>query len=233
MPHVPQMNLSRRLILPAAGVVVFLIAHVAQNVLHLFHVEDIARSIRGLDHTSVLLGIGLLGFVEGTVVLCFYVPGTAVMILLLLGLQPSLNETVPLLLALMAGTLAGYVASLGLGRILQQRLPSLVGEHYFRKVQSWIERYGLLAVIPGAFHPNQLAITFGILGYFRTNVPWRYLLLAAVAQAAWWTIYFAAADLIAGQNVISSSNFQLYVAALFLVWLMYELFTSPHPQNVP
>ena len=176
----------------------------------------------------------LLGFVEGTVILCFYVPGTAVMILLLLGLQPSLSETVPLLSALMAGTLVGYLASLALGRVLQQRLPSLVGEHYFRKVQSWIERYGLLAVIPGAFHPNQLAMTFGILGYFRTEA---YLALSSRWQRSrrprWWAIYFAAADLIAGQNVVSSSNFQLYVAALFLVWFMYELFASPHPQNVP
>ncbi len=226
-------NLSRRLILPAAGVVVFLIAHVAQNVLHLFHVEDIARTIRGLDRANVLIGIGLLGFIEATVILCFYVPGTAVMILLLLGLQPGLAETVPLLIALMAGTMAGYVASLALGRILQQRLPSLVGEAYFRKVQSWIERYGLLAVIPSAFHPNQLAIMFGILGYFRTGKIWQFLLLAAVAQAGWWALYFAAADLIAGQGVISSSNFQLYVAALFSIWFAYELFAAPHPQNVP
>jgi membrane protein DedA with SNARE-associated domain len=227
------MNFSRRLILPAAGVVVFVIAHVAQNVLHLFHVEDVAHSIRALDHTKVLLGIALLGFVEGTVILCFYVPGTAVMILLLLGLQPSLSESVPLLSALMAGTLVGYLASLALGRVLQQRLPALVGEQYFHKVQFWIERYGLLAVVPGAFHPNQLAMTFGILGYFRTEGIWRYIALAALAQAAWWAVYFAAADLIAGQSVVSSSNFQLYVAALFLVWFVYELFASPRPQSVP
>jgi hypothetical protein len=31
---------------------------------------------------------------------------------------------------------------------------------------------------------------------------------------------------------VSSSNFQLYVAALFFVWFVYELF-SRQPQNVP
>jgi membrane protein DedA with SNARE-associated domain len=230
---VRQMNFSRRLILPAAGVVVFVIGHLAQNVLHLFHVEDIARTIHGFDRANVALGVAVLGFIEATVILCFYVPGTAVMILLLLGLHPTLAEALPLLFALMVGTMIGYVASLALGRILQQRLPSLVGETYFRKVQSWIDRYGLLAVIPGGFHPNQLAMTFAILGYFRTGAIWQYYLLAAVAQAGWWAVYFAVADLFASQKLVSSNNFQLYVAALFLLWFIYELFARPHPQNVP
>ena len=228
----PAINLSPRLILPGLGVVVFLFAYLAQNVWHLFHIDDITRAIRNLDQAGVVTGMAVLGFVEATIVLCFYIPGTAVVIVLLLGMQPGWAQAWPLVAGLTAGTLLGYAASLVLGRVLQQRLPSLIGEAYFRKMQSWIERYGLLAFVPGAFHPNQLAIGFAILGYFRAARVWRYFVVAGLAQLVWWSIYASAAELVASQNVVSSSNFQLYVAALFSVWFVYELF-SRQPQNVP
>jgi hypothetical protein len=230
---VPAINLSRRLILPALGVAVFLFAYVAQNVWHLFHIDDITRTLRGLDHAGLVTGMAILGMIEGTIVLCFYVPGTAVVIVLLLGMQPSLAQALPLVAGLMAGTLVGYCLSLLLGKGLQQKLPGLVGEAYFRRVQSLTERYGLLAFVVGAFHPNQLALGFAILGYFRVARTWRYLLVAALAQVAWWGIYASAAELVAGQNLVSTSNFQLYVAGLFAVWLIYELLSRPHPQNIP
>lgn len=227
------MNLTARLILPAIGVAVFLVAHLAQNVWNLFHIEDVTLAIRDLPHGGVLAGMGLLGFIEATIVLCFYLPGTAIVILLLLGMQPGLADAIPLLAALMVGTMLGYALSLALGVLLQQRLPALVGENYFHRIQSLIERYGLLAFIPSAFHPNQLALAFAILGYFRARHLGRYFLVAALAQAAWWGLYVSAAELIAGQTLISSSNFQLYVAALFFVWFAYELFTPRRAQNIP
>ncbi|MCC6891084.1 MAG: hypothetical protein IT536_21360 [Hyphomicrobiales bacterium] len=226
----PAINVSRRLILPGIGIVVFLLAHLAQNVWQLFHVDDVARAIRGLEPAGVVAGMVILGFVEATIVLCFYVPGTAVMIVLLLGMQPGWADALPLVAGLTAGTLAGYGASLVLGRVLQRRLPSLLGEAYFERVRRLIERYGLIAFIPGALHPNQLAAGFAILGYFRAGRVWRYFVVAALAQLAWWALYATAADLIAGQNLISSSNFQLYVAGAFAIWFIYELFarrTSP------
>jgi hypothetical protein len=229
---VPVVNITRRLILPGLGVAVFLFAYLAQNVWQLFHIDDITRAMRNLDHTGLVVGMAILGFVEATVVLCFYIPGTAVAIVLLLGMQPGWAQALPLVGGLMVGTLAGYGASLVLGKLLQQRLPALVGEAYFRKMQSWIERYGLLAFVPGAFHPNQLAIGFAILGYFRARAPWRYFVVAGLAQLVWWGLYASAADLVARQNLVSSSNFQLYVAGLFGVWFVYELF-SRQPQNVP
>lgn len=228
----PAINISRRLILPGLGVVVFLFAYLAQNVWQIFHIDDITRAIRNLDQAGVVTGMAILGFVEATIVLCFYVPGTAVAIVLLLGMRPGWAQALPLVAGLTAGTMVGYGASLVLGRLLQQRLPALVGEAYFRRVQSLIERYGLLAFIPGAFHPNQLALGFAILGYFRAERVWRYFAVAGAAQLVWWSLYASAADLIASQNLVSSSNFQLYVAALFSVWFLYELF-SRQPQNVP
>jgi membrane protein DedA with SNARE-associated domain len=221
---VPAINISRRLILPGLGIVVFLFAYLAQNVWQIFHIDDITRAIRGLDQAGVVLGMAVLGFIEATIVLCFYVPGTAVVIVLLLGMQPNLAEALPLVAGLSAGTLIGYGASLVLGRVLQQRLPSLVGEAYFHRVQGWIDRYGLAAFVVGAFHPNQLAIGFAILGYFRTQRAWRYFVVAGLAQLVWWSIYASAADLVASQNVISANNFQLYVAAGFAVWFLFELF---------
>ena len=222
-PARPAITVSRRLILPAAGIAVFLLAYVAQNVWQLFHIDDITRAIRTLDRAGVLAAMFLLGMIEGTVVLCFYLPGTAVVIVLLLGMQPGWSEALPLVAVLMLGTVAGYGASAVLGRLLQQKLPTLVGEAYFHKVQSLIDRFGLLAFIPGALHPNQLAVGFAILGYFHTARIWRYLLVAVVAQAAWWTAYAWAADLITSQSLVSSSNFQLYVAFMFMIWFGYEL----------
>jgi membrane protein DedA with SNARE-associated domain len=229
---VPVINFSRRLILPGLGVLVFLCAYMAQNVWYLFHIDDITRTIRNLDQAGVVTGMAVLGFVEATIVLCFYIPGTAVVIVLLLGMQPGWAQAWPLVAGLMVGTLLGYAASLVLGRVLQQRLPSLVGDAYFRKMQSWIERYGLLAFVVGAFHPNQLAVGFAILGYFRAARVWRYFVVAGLAQLVWWSIYASAADLVSSQNVVSSSNFQLYVAGLFSIWFLYELL-SRQPQNVP
>ena len=223
----PAINLSRRLILPGLGVVVFLFAYLAQNVWQIFHIDDITRTIRNLDQTGIVIGMTILGFVEATIVLCFYVPGTAVLILLLLGMQPGWAQALPLVSGLMVGTVAGYAASFALGKVSQHRLPSLVGEAYFHKMQGWIERYGLAAFVIGAFHPNQLALGFAILGYFRAERVWRYFVVAGAAQLVWWCIYASAADLIASQNLVSSSNFQLYVAAAFSMWLVYELFSWP------
>jgi hypothetical protein len=213
------------------GIVVFVLAHLAQNVWQLFHVDDVAAAIRNLEGPGVMIAMSVLGLVEATVVLCFYVPGTAVAIVLLLGMQPSWAEALPLVVGLMAGTMVGYVVSLILGGLLQQRLPSLVGEAYFHKAQSLIARYGLLAFAFGAFHPNQLALSFAILGYFRAKRVWRYFVVAGAAQLVWWALYGTAAELIARQSLVSSSNFQLYVAALFGIWFAYELFSHPRPKS--
>jgi hypothetical protein len=225
-------NISWRLVLPGLGIVVFLFAYLAQNVWQIFHIDDITRAIRGLDQAGLVAAMAVLGFIEATIVLCFYVPGTAIAIVLLLGMQPSLAEALPLVAGLAAGTLIGYAASIVLGRLLQQRLPSLVGEAYFHRVQGWIDRYGLAAFVATAFHPNQLATSFAILGYFQGQRVWRYFVVAALAQLVWWSIFATAADLVAGQTIISTSNFQLYVAASFAIWFVYELF-SRRPQNVP
>jgi len=226
---VPAIQLSRRLILPGLGVVVFLFAHVAQNEWHLFQIADITRAIRNLGDAGMVAGIAVLGLIEATIIACFYIPGTAVAIVLLLGMQPGWAEAVPLLAGLSVGTMIGYGASLVLGRLLQQRLPALVGEQYFHKVQALIARYGLLAFVLSAFHPNQLAVAFAILGYFRAPHVWRYFAVSAVSQLVWWALYASLADWAARQTMVSSSNFQLYVAALFGIWFVYELFSQRRP----
>ena len=227
----PTITISRRLILPGIGIVVFLLAHLSQNVWQLFHIDDMAEAIRNLGRPGIVMAMVALGLVEATVVLCFYIPGTAVAIVLLLGMQPGWADALRLVAGLTVGTMAGYVASFVLGGLLQQRLPTLVGEAYFRKVQSLIARYGLLGFLLSAFHPNQLAVAFAILGYFRANGAWRYFAVAGAAQWMWWALYGAAAGLIARQNIVSSSNFQLYVAALFGIWFLYELLSRPRVER--
>ncbi len=220
------MTASKRCITPLIGVVLSLTAHLAQNVWQILHINDLTDAIKGLEHAGVLLGFFLIGVVEGTILLCLYLPGTAVVILLLLGLQPTFAEGIEFLAWLKAGTMVGYGTSLALGKALGARLPSLVGWAYFCRIQSFIERFGLMSFAPASFHPNHLALAFAVLGYFRARRLWLYFVIAGVAQAAWWSLYASLADVIFRQNLVSSSNFQLYIAALFSVWLVYELLAT-------
>ncbi len=220
------MTVSGRLIVPMVGALISLGAYLAQNAWGLFRIDDVASAIQGLDRPGMLMGFFLLGVVEGTILLCFYFPGTAVVILLLLGLQPDWAEATQLLGCLMAGTIAGYGISFALGRLLEDRLPFLVGDAYFRKVRSAIGRFGLVSFIPAAIHPNQLAVAFAILGYFRVGRLWAYFAITILAQALWWASYASTTDLIAGQTLVTRANFQLYLAVLFFIWFLYELFFS-------
>jgi hypothetical protein len=74
-----------------------------------------------------------------------------------------------------------------------------------------------------AFHPNHLAFLFATLGYFEIPRVWLYFVVAVTAQAAWWALYASAADMILRQTLVTGSNFQLFLAALFFIWLVYEL----------
>jgi len=227
-----RVKVSQGLIVPGLGVVVFVLAHLLQNVWSVFHVDEVTHALRGLNRTALLAAVFALGLGEGTVVLGLYLPGTAVLILLLLGLQPGWGEALPLLACLMAGTMAGYVASFLAGRLMHRRLPSLVGEARFAQVRSLLERYGRLAVIPAALHPNQLALAFAVLGYFRPARPATYFALAAIAQGLWWMVYGLGAGVVAGQDLVTRGNFQLYVAALFFVWFLYELLGRPKSERM-
>ena len=229
---VPAINFSRRLILPGLGVVVFLFAYLAQNVWHLFHIDDITRAIRNLDQAGVVIGMAMLGFVEATIVLCFYIPGTAVVIVLLLGMQPGWAQAWPLVAGLMAGTMrrlwreprarAGVAATPAVaGRRSLFPQGAVTGSSATVSPLSSSARF-----IPTSW--RSALRSWDISGPQRV---WRYFVVAGLAQLVWWSIYASAADLVASQNVVSSSNFQLYVAALFSVWFLYELF-SRQPQNV-
>jgi hypothetical protein len=72
-------------------------------------------------------------------------------------------------------------------------------------------------------------VAFAILGYFRAPSVWRYFAVSAVSQLLWWALYASFADWAARQTMVSSSNFQLYVAALFGIWFVYELFSQRRP----
>ncbi len=224
-PHRPASSLWR-LIPPLAGVAISLVAYLAQNVWNLFHIQDVTDALRSLDPAGLAAALLLIGFVEGTVVLCFYIPGTAVVILLLLGLQPSWSEGVPLLAALMAGSLIGYAVSIGLGQVLKQRLPRLVGRTSFDRMRRFVDRFGQGAFAGIAFHPNALALAFSIVGYLGIRRTWLYLGVAALAQAAWWALIAATASGFSRQSVVTGGNFQLFLAALFSIWLLYELVSS-------
>jgi membrane protein DedA with SNARE-associated domain len=212
-----------RLLPPLLGVAISLLAWTAQNVWHLFHIQDVTDGIRSLDPNGLALALFLIGAIEGTVVLCFYLPGTAVVILLFASLQPSWSEGLPLLAALGAGTLAGYGLSVALGQALAQRLPRLVGPASFARMRGYVERFGLATVAVAAFHPNPSALAFAVAGYLGVRRIGAYLAVAGVAQGAWWTLYAATASTVSRQTVVTGGNFQLVLAGLFAVWLVYEL----------
>jgi membrane protein DedA with SNARE-associated domain len=210
-------------------VVLSVTAHLAQNVWQIAHVDDLTNAVSGLDRAGVLVGFFLIGVVEGTIILGLYVPGTAVAILLLVGLRPTFAELIECLAWLMAGTMVGYAASWGVGRQLASRLP-LIGSAHFDRIRSLMDRFGPVSFAPASFHPNHLALAFTVVGYFRARRLWLYLFIAVLAQAAWWALYASLAGAIFRQSFVSSSNFQLYLAALFSVWLVYELLSTRRPR---
>jgi hypothetical protein len=77
-----------RLLPPLFGVAISLLAWYAQNVWHLFHIGDVTDGIRSLDAGGLALALFVIGAIEGTVVICFYLPGTAVVILLFAACNP-------------------------------------------------------------------------------------------------------------------------------------------------
>src|ERR1700752_2414564 len=139
---------NARVIAPAPGLALSLLAYLAQNVWHVFHIEQVTAAIRSAQHAGIMLAFLLIGVVEGTILLCVYLPGTAIAILLWLGLQPTWIEAAELMAGLLAGTLLGFGLSYKAGQVLDQRLPSLVGAAHFRRVQTAIERFGLIGLAP-------------------------------------------------------------------------------------
>jgi membrane protein DedA with SNARE-associated domain len=208
---------------PLAGVVLSILAYAAQNVWHVFHIQEVADALHGFGPAGLAIAVFLIGATEGTVILSFYVPGTAVLVLLLLGLQPPWNEALLLLGALMAGTLLGFGASVALGRALKRRLPRLVGRAAYRRMRYFLKRFGIVVVAATAFHPNPLALAFAIVGYLRVGRLWQYFAVAVLAQAVWWSLYASSASLLSQQTIVTGNNFQLVLAGLFSVWFVYEL----------
>jgi membrane protein DedA with SNARE-associated domain len=217
-----------RLVLPLIGVIVSLFIYLAQNVWAVFHVHDLAEAIRSLDRFGVLVALGIVAAIEGIVVFCFYLPGIPVIILVLLSLSPTWSEAPFFVVSLTTGTLLGYGVSLLLGHAIAVRFPGVVSERTFRRVHALIERYGLLSVIPAAFHPNHLALIFAALGYFGAKHTSLYFPVAAAAQLVWWLIYAATADTISHQGIVTGNNFPLLLATLFFVWLLFELHSVLH-----
>ena len=54
----------------------------------------------------------------------------------------------------------------------------------------------------------------------------RYFIVAIALQNVWWLGFASVADLFRHQQVITSSNFYLYLVAVFAAWLLYEIVQS-------
>jgi membrane protein DedA with SNARE-associated domain len=214
---------ARRYILPLIGLVIALTVYALQNVWGVINVESVARSIRSLDTSGMLLAIGALAVVEATVIACLYFPGTAILIVLLLALHPTGAEAARVLLALNLGTIIGYVVSWLIGRAVQAQLPRFMGEAYVDKINTLIRRYGLASLLILSSHPNNLALAFAILGMSSVGTAVRYFAVAVALQNVWWLGFASMAELFSQQPFITRSNFYLYLAAVFAAWLAYEL----------
>ena len=168
-------NISRRLILPGLGVIVFLFAYLAQNVWQIFHIDDITRAIRNLDQAGIVTAMSILGFVEATIVLCFYVPGTKVFIVLLLGMQPGWAE------AFAAGRGAdcryhGWLRRKSGARPRVAATAAVAGRGGLFPQDPGVDRTLRSARLHPRRVPSQQARgRLRILGYFQAGRVWRYL----------------------------------------------------------
>jgi membrane protein DedA with SNARE-associated domain len=214
---------AKRYILPLIGLTIALTAYVLQNVWGVINVASVAQFVRSLGTTGMLLGICALAAIEGTVILCLYFPGTAILIVLLLALHMTGGEAIQVLLALNIGTIIGYIASWLIGRSLQSQLPRFMGEAYVNKINALVRRYGLASLLILSSHPNNLALAFAILGVASTVTALKYFVVAVAVQNVWWLGFAYVADLFSTQQFITQTNFYLYLAAAFGAWLTYEL----------
>jgi membrane protein DedA with SNARE-associated domain len=214
---------AKRFLLPLIGLSVALTAYALQNIWAVISVEAVAQFIRGHDTPGLLLGIGALAIVEATVIACLYLPGTAILIVLLLALHPTGAEAAKVLLALNMGTVIGYAISWLIGRSVQAQLPRFMGEAYVHKINALIRRYGLASLLILSSHPNNLAIAFAILGMASAGTALRYFAVAVAVQNVWWLGFAYTAELFSQQQFITQTNFYLYLAAVFGAWLAYEI----------
>ena len=164
--------------------------------------------------------------------LCFYVPGTAVVIVLLLGMQPGLGAGVAAgggpdgrhhrrlwreprarpraaATAAVAGRRSLFPQGAGLDRTLRSRRLRASARSIPTSSRSALRSSDI-------FGPSGSGATLS----------W-----PALAQLVWWGIYASAADLVASQNVdvepaISSSM----SPRCFAVWFLYELFSRRSPR---
>jgi membrane protein DedA with SNARE-associated domain len=219
----PDSTHANRYILPLIGLTIALTAYALQNVWGVINVDSVAKWIRALPVAGMLAAIAALAVIEGTVIVCLYFPGTAILIVLLFALHLSGGEAIQVLLALNAGTIVGYVASWRIGRAMQSQLPRFMGEVYVRKIDALIRRYGLASLLILSSHPNNLALAFAILGIASTATALKYFVVAVAVQNVWWLGFASVAELFAQQQVVTQTNFYLYLAAIFGAWLAYEL----------
>jgi membrane protein DedA with SNARE-associated domain len=219
----PDSTHANRYILPLIGLTIALTAYALQNVWGVINVDSVAKWIRALPVAGMLAAIAALAVIEGTVIVCLYFPGTAILIVLLFALHLSGGEAIQVLLALNAGTIVGYVVSWRIGRAMQSQLPRFMGEVYVRKIDALIRRYGLASLLILSSHPNNLALAFAILGIASTATALKYFVVAVAVQNVWWLGFASVAELFAQQQVVTQTNFYLYLAAIFGAWLAYEL----------
>jgi membrane protein DedA with SNARE-associated domain len=214
---------ANRYVLPLLGLTIALTAYALQSIWEVINVESIARWVRSLDTAGMLLAIGALAVVEATAIVCIYFPGTAILVVLLLALHPTGADAIPILLALNAGTVVGYVVSWLIGRAAHPQLPRFMGEAYVDKINALIRRYGLASLLILSSHPNNLALAFALLGLATAGTALRYFVVAVAVQNVWWLGFAYTAELFSKQSFITQSNFYLYLAAAFGAWLTYEV----------
>jgi hypothetical protein len=195
------LHAASRFALPLIGLGIALTAYALQNVWGVIDVDALVAFIRARGTLGIAVCIGVLGLVEATVIACLYVPGTAILIVLLLGLQPTGTAAISVLAALNIGTILGYAGSWLIGRATQSHLQRFMGESYVAKVRAAIERYGLASLLILSAHPNNLAVAFAVLGMTSAGRGLRYFIVAVALQNIWWVGFWSVAELFLQQQV--------------------------------
>ncbi len=186
----------------------------------------ILDAVQSVDPVLRVLIAGAAMFFETSILLGLFVPGDTIVIVAATAVT-DLWQGVWLVLAVIAGSLAGESVGFWLGRVLgprirHSRLGRWIGETHWQRAERYLERRGGIAVFVSRFLPvlhSLVPMTVGMSGFrYRRFIAW-----TAPACTLWAVLYVTVSSLAAGtyRDLADQLHFAGYifigVMVLFLV----------------
>jgi len=192
----------------------------------LIWILDVVQSVHPVTRT-LLAGLGIL--LETSILVGLIIPGDTIVIVAATGVASPV-EYVALIVAVVAGALAGESIGFALGRyfgpkIRGSRLGRWIGERNWTRAERWVNRRGGIAVFVSRFLPvlhSVIPLTVGMSSMtYRTFISW-----TLPASALWAIVYVSVGTFAAGgfRELLDRAHYAGYIfVAIIAVFLAVTL----------